>query len=104
MSDDEIRNKLEIKTTPDYTTKGSSAIVFMAYAKGTLPKITFSYPGYESRMVDLALGNVDRDFSERKINLGTIKLIKQDQDYNPELFKTDSIQSLPVPFGGPPTK
>ncbi len=106
VSDLDLKNKLIIKTTPDYNVKNLNGIVFIAYAKGELPKVTFSYPGYEPKLMDLDAKDesIIKDFAENKIDLGTIRLVKQRQKFDASKFENDTIiQPNPVPFEGPPT-
>ncbi|NND63018.1 MAG: hypothetical protein HKN48_07455 [Flavobacteriaceae bacterium] len=100
VSEKDFREKLEIKTTPDHNIKTLNGISFMVYGKESLPKITYTFRGYESRMIDL---NKFKDsIQDNKINVGTVRLKQVKQDYNPENFESGDPNTLPDFFEGPP--
>lgn len=99
ISDADIKRNLEILFSPDYYEKNLNRISFSTYyKKGNEPILSFNYPGFEPRVINLA----DRDssmkffYSGKKIDLGNIELTNIDQDYAPNPAVT-----IDTSFNGP---
>jgi hypothetical protein len=105
VSNLDVENKLDIRTNPNYNQKNLSGVSFITHSINRLPKITFSFPDYESYIIDLNDPELEIDVTNKIIKLGDIELKKSNQQYNPENFEEDvSRESATViPFGGPPT-
>lgn len=111
LSNNDLKQILQIKTNPDHEVKDRSGVVFMAYADGELPKVIFSYgKDFESVMVNLASDTIEKNEDKRKINIGKVVLKrwaeKDPYKYRPTTNINDTTESvaLPIPIGsGPPT-
>ena len=103
ITDDDVEDKLDIRTNPNYTEKNLNEVDFITHSINGLPKITFSYPSYASATIDLNNPELKIDTEKKEIKLGTIFLQRTTQEYEPQNFQDQtSLQQLNlVPFGGP---
>lgn len=103
VSDKHINELLDIRTNPNYTNKDLSSVDFLTYSKDKFPKITYIYPGYESRTIDLNSGDIEINLKNKVIVLGEIRLEKINQEYNPGNFESieNMVKMSPIfiPYG-----
>jgi hypothetical protein len=90
LSDEDVEAKLDIRTHPNYTVKSLNHVDFITHSIHGLPKVTFSYPAYDSFTIDLQDPDISIDELEKKINLGQIELRRANQEYNPEIFEGEN--------------
>jgi len=82
MTDDSLKMKLDVKSTPDYSQKNLAEVSLPTYYKDGYSTITFAYPGYESQIRILNPDSVKFNFEQRTIDLGKIELKEVKQVYN----------------------
>lgn len=90
ITEDSIKIKLDVKTTPDYNQKNLNVVSFPMYYKDGYSNISFTYKGFESQIKTLHPDSVRFDYKNRTIYLGKVKLIEIHQNYNQEAIKSNS--------------
>jgi hypothetical protein len=104
IRESELQERLKISTAPKNIEFNGNYITIKTYTKfGEFPSIVnFSYEGYESYTRELDSTLAGRPSNHRKVDLGTIRLKKIDQEYDPDLFLPADPGLMPIPIGGPP--
>ena len=103
INSDSVRLKLQTTTNPNYFKKDLNAVLFSAfYEKGGVSSVTYAYPGYKNAEFNLSeLSFSSFDEYHHIINIGTVKMIEEKQNYNNK-GTHPTEQPASIPFEGPP--